>query len=322
LSGRTEQNDDFFSYICKDNKQNMKKEVKVGMLISYDYELVKNSLPLIYEHADKIVLAADKDGKTWAGNDLHISDEFWQWVKDFDTQQKIEIYKDSFYVEGLTTIQCDTRQRNMLGNYMGKGGWHVQIDADEYFIDFKHFVDFLHYLDRKKRHINCVRVELLTLYKRTSSGFLFIKETKGGIACPYIATTIPRYITARNIVRPRRTAFYSQRAIHDSYARSEQDLWTKFSNWGHNSDFDIEGYFHYWKAIDEKNYMFVRNFAPIEPHDAWVELDYLEGKSIQDVIQVARTSNLIVAKRQHKIIRYLSWCIPPIFFKIYKMLFK
>ena len=300
----------------------MKREIKVGMLISYDYELAKNSLPLIYDHADKIVLAVDKDGKTWAGNDLHISDEFWQWIKDFDTQQKIEIYRDSFYVEGLTTMECDTRERTMLSDYMGKGGWHIQIDADEYFIHFKHFVDFLHDLDREKRHINRVIVEWLILYKRTASGFLFIKETGGKCLYNPFATTTPRYVSAREISRPHRTILYPQRVIHDSYARSEQDLWTKLSNWSHNSDFDVDGYFHYWKAINEKNYMFVRNFAPVEPYDAWEELGYLEGKSIQDVIQTARTSSLIVAKRKRRLIRYLSWCVPPILVKLYKILFK
>jgi hypothetical protein len=33
-------------------------------------------------------------------------------------------------------MECDTRERNMLAKYMGEGGWHVQIDADEYFADF------------------------------------------------------------------------------------------------------------------------------------------------------------------------------------------
>ncbi len=28
-------------------------------------------------------------------------------------------------------------------NSWSEGGWHIQIDADEYFLDFKGFVDFL-----------------------------------------------------------------------------------------------------------------------------------------------------------------------------------
>jgi hypothetical protein len=41
----------------------MKREIKVGMLVSYDYESIKNSLPPVYDYADRIVLAVDKDGK-------------------------------------------------------------------------------------------------------------------------------------------------------------------------------------------------------------------------------------------------------------------
>ncbi|MDR1090602.1 MAG: hypothetical protein LBL79_05955, partial [Prevotella sp.] len=81
----------------------MTRPIKAGFLVSYDYESIKNSLPPVYDYADKIVLAVDKDGKTWSGNSFQIPDSFWQWIKEFDTQHKIEIYRESFYVEGLTS---------------------------------------------------------------------------------------------------------------------------------------------------------------------------------------------------------------------------
>lgn len=253
----------------------MTRQIKIGFLVSYDYELIQNSLPPVYEYADRIVLAVDRDGRTWSGNSFQVVDSFWQWVKEFDTRHKIEIYRDSFYVEGLTAIQNETRERNLLGKYMGEGGWHVQIDADEYFADFKHFVDFLHYLDKKKKHVDCVYQEWLLLYKKLLSGYLFVKGNGGGTA---LATTKPEYICAR-ITGHRRKVVYPQKIIHDSWARSEQALWTKLTNWGHNHDFDTEGYFHFWKAINEKNYIFVRNFCPTSP-DVWKELDYIKAPDI------------------------------------------
>lgn len=42
--------------------------VKVGFCVSYDWELLKISLPRIYAHADLICLAVDKDRKSWMGN--------------------------------------------------------------------------------------------------------------------------------------------------------------------------------------------------------------------------------------------------------------
>jgi SAM-dependent methyltransferase len=294
----------------------MQRIIKVGILVSYDYEYLKNSLPSIYEHADKIVLAVDKDRKTWAGNFINIPDYFWQWVEDFDTQHKIEIYRDSFYVEGLTSMQCETRERNMLAKYMGDGGWHVQLDADEYFIDFEHFVGFLHYLDKKRKHINCVVTEWLTLFKRTTNGFLFIKNNEDQIP---LATIMPQYCRGRQVAHPN-TILYPQRVLHDSWARTEQDLWIKLSNWGHNTDFNVEGYFHYWKAIDEKNYMFVHNFSPIVP-EKWKKLEYIKAGNISDLLSRLKkheTSGLLKATKLHrnKFQRVIQLFIPPIFKEI------
>ena len=86
----------------------MIRPVKVGFLVSYDYELIKNSLLPVYEYADRIVPAVDKDSRTWSGNSFQVDDSFWQWISDFDTRQKIEIYRDSFYVDGSFVYVCVT----------------------------------------------------------------------------------------------------------------------------------------------------------------------------------------------------------------------
>jgi hypothetical protein len=296
----------------------MMRQIKVGILVSYDYELIKNSLPPVYEYADKIVLAVDKDGKTWSGNSITIAETFWDWVKDFDMQHKIEIYKDSFYVEELTSVQNDTRERNMLGKYMGEGGWHVQIDADEYFIDFGAFVDYLHELDRTKKHVDCIIQEWLLLYKKLPTGYLLIKGNGGQTP---IATTRPDYICCRIIAHSKK-AWYPQRIIHDSWARSEEDLLTKLTNWGHNKDFNTRGYFHYWKAINEKNYMFARNFHPYASPETWGELDYIAAKDIPELLHKLKESTnddlLKATKRIPKVVKFIKMCIPPVLFEIYR----
>jgi hypothetical protein len=263
-------------------------------------------------------LAVDKDGKTWAGNDIHIPDDFWQWIIDIDIQHKIEIYKDSFYRTDLTTIQNDTRERNMLAKYMGEGGWHIQLDADEYFIDFKNFIDFLHYLDNKKRHINCVKVQWLSLYKKMTNSFLFVNDKDGYNP---LATTVPNYTVCRNI-KNQRAMYYSQRLIHDSWARTEEALWIKLHNWGHNKDFDIEGYFHYWKVIDEKNYMFAKNLHPLCP-EFWKGLEKVEGRNIQELLEnIKSNSTLLNADKPnnffYKNMNSPELFLPPIIFKLFK----
>ncbi len=62
---------------------NNKPLIKVGMLISYDYMYIKDSLPRIYPYVDYIAFAIDKDRKTWGGENFDIPDAFFEWVKDF-----------------------------------------------------------------------------------------------------------------------------------------------------------------------------------------------------------------------------------------------
>jgi hypothetical protein len=161
-------------------------------------------------------------------------------------------------------------------------------------------------------------MEWLVLYKRVSTGYLFIKE-----ATPvrtFVATTVPRYIFAR--ITPPLThmcvkVFYTQRVIHDSWARSEDALWMKLNNWGHTSDLATD-YFHYWKAINEKNYMFVRNFAPSNPED-WQTLEYVKAKDIDELLHVLREerqSLLKIPKQDTQIVKFLKGCIPPVFGEI------
>lgn len=46
-------------------------------------------------------------------------------------------YKDDFYVTGFSPMELETRQRNLIGEFMGKGGWHLTIDTYEYPYDFE-----------------------------------------------------------------------------------------------------------------------------------------------------------------------------------------
>ena len=89
-------------------------KIQVGYLISYDYELIKNSLPNVYKESDTIFLAIDVNRKTWKGDIIEINPDFFDWIKSFDTDNKIVIYEDDFYVQSLTAMQCEVRERKML----------------------------------------------------------------------------------------------------------------------------------------------------------------------------------------------------------------
>ncbi len=119
------------------------KKIQVGYLVSYDYELLKNSLPTIYKESDTIFLAIDKNRKTWKGDTIEIKADFFEWIETFDIDHKIVIYEDEFFVPAFSTMQCEVRERKMLAEKMGIGNWLIQLDSDEYFYDFEKFVAYL-----------------------------------------------------------------------------------------------------------------------------------------------------------------------------------
>jgi hypothetical protein len=118
-------------------------EIKIIFLLAYDFELVKLSLPCVYNHADKILFSIDINRTSFAGNKYYFDENFINWIKEYDTESKITIYEDNFYQSNLTVMECETRQRQMSADYLGEGGWTIQLDVDEYFINFKSFVTFL-----------------------------------------------------------------------------------------------------------------------------------------------------------------------------------
>ena len=62
--------------------------IKVGFLVSYDFKYLYRSIPLVYNDADLIVLAVDKERLTWSGNPLVIDPDFFEWVQKFDVLKK------------------------------------------------------------------------------------------------------------------------------------------------------------------------------------------------------------------------------------------
>jgi hypothetical protein len=69
-----------------------------------------------------------ENAKLEIGNPLYIALEFFEWVRQFDVSNKIILYEDTF-TSWKYIAQNDTRERNLLAQTMGKGGWHIQIDV-------------------------------------------------------------------------------------------------------------------------------------------------------------------------------------------------
>src|SRR5690606_15398646 len=124
------------------------KKIHVGFLMSYDYPKLKNSLPPVYAASDAIFIALDENLKTWTGQNFQVENEFFDWIKKFDRDHKITIYRDNFYDPKLSPIENDNRERRMLSEKMGLGNWLIQVDSDEYFLNFENFVKDVRKYDR------------------------------------------------------------------------------------------------------------------------------------------------------------------------------
>lgn len=274
--------------------------IKIGFLISYDYEMLFPALNLVYKEADKIFVSIDKERKTWSGNPFEIPDSFFENLKKLDIQNKIVLHEDLFFIPELELPERQTRQRILLHKKMGKG-WKVFLDVDEYVYDFKKTANFL----RKNQWIGylphifpiMLRGRLITLYKKNDQGFFFIDN---GERFSFI-TNQYNFLYKRNNKRIK-NHYTNIVAIHQSWARQEHEVWTKLENWCHKYDFNTKKYFDFWQNIDEANYMNFENIHPINPI-IWKKLEFLPTKTIEDFIEhYERAHPQIIRPLTYKII--------------------
>ena len=149
----------------------IKEQIKVGFCVAYDWHFLEYAIPQIYTQADLICLSIDVNRTSWGGNEFEFDEEgFKNLINRLDTSHKIKVYRDNFSLPELSPMQNEVRQRNKIAEFMGKGGWHIQLDADEYFLDFGKFVSFLH-SSKFTRPVN-ICCPLYILFKQINSGYL------------------------------------------------------------------------------------------------------------------------------------------------------
>lgn len=254
-------------------------KIQVGFLISYDFILLKNALPQVYDYSDSIFLAIDKHRKTWNGADFTIDNSFFDWIKEIDVANKIEIYEDQFYIENLTTMECEVRERKMLSEKMGIGNWLIQLDADEYFLNFKEFTKFLKknnkYIKPSYKKEIQISAYLVNIYKFVEDGFLYVNEPTRCLT----ATNKPNYKVGRNTRK--RIIYTNNLILHETLSRSEEELEMKLKNWGHKNELNSQ-FLVKWKSASKENYMDLKDVFYIEP-EKWKSLNYVLGKNINEV---------------------------------------
>lgn len=73
-------------------------KIKVGFCVAYDWVLLKDSIPRVYDNADEICLSIDKYRTSWSGAKKYEFDEnaFRSFINQIDTGHKIRVYEDFF----------------------------------------------------------------------------------------------------------------------------------------------------------------------------------------------------------------------------------
>jgi hypothetical protein len=121
------------------------------------------------------------------------------------------------------------------------------------------------------------------LFKKDDEGYFMVLQSEDAIIKFPIASNNPNYLNARvganKIIN---TDFY---IIHDTWARPEEQLFLKLSNWSHTNDFDVASYFKLWKALDKNNYKYIKDFHPLE-NKFWYQLEYVKSNNIAGLLSV------------------------------------
>jgi hypothetical protein len=256
--------------------------------MSYDYELLKKSIPPVYALSDNIFLAMNHQQRTWSGNHFEVDPSFYDWLEAFDVDKKIHIYKDNFYVPEINGIKNDTRERYMLALEMGIGNWLVQVDSDEIFIDFEKFVKRLRkydsYLDNPKntRYSSRFPHQRLQIPRRR---FALHRQTHQ----THARHELTNYKVAKNTRE--RIIYAEDYILHEGLARTEEELLLKLNNWSHKHEMN-PNFLDKWRKANKDNYHEIKDVFYLEP-EIWKDLAYLPSKDLTELKKlVADAPNL------------------------------
>jgi hypothetical protein len=262
----------------------MKQQIKIGVCVAYDWYLLEHMLPLVYEHADLICLSIDSNRISWSQQSYSWDEKgFRDLIDKIDIQKKIKCFEANFHNPDFTPGQNEVDQRRRIAEYMQPGGWHIQLDCDEYFLDFKGFVRYLRSLPISSSQGVNVCCPLVTLFKKIEGGYLWIQpDRRDHVEFIQIASTQPTYDNGRR--NGLFNLYTNFTVLHQSWARSSQEIVDKINNWGHKNDFDTKAYFERWNGLTGNNFREMKNFHPMVP-EVWSSLAFAPGDTIADIIQ-------------------------------------
>jgi hypothetical protein len=265
--------------------------VKAGICVAYDWALLEHSLPAIYPYIDFLCLSVDVDRRSWNGNNFEMDwIGFMQLVKSVDREGKIKILEESFYSSQRTPIENECYQRKRMSEFMGKADWYVQIDADEILFNATDLIQELKKYKQVRRSVNIHGI-WINLIKQTEAGFVY-----SVVKTPPLATNQPVYNYGRT--NGHFNIYTNTFLAHITWARPEEEVYYKLKNWGHSHEFNGMSFYKIWKALDEYNWIYIKDFHPMNKGHI-PQLHFQKARDLNDFVQTFDTKlHLLSAKEQ------------------------
>jgi hypothetical protein len=259
------------------------RKKSVISLISYDANLLVDSIASYYRYVDEIVLGVDQDRISWSGNRFYFDeDKLWKALKNIDVDNKIVIIEDNFH-RSKVPIENDTNERNFLKNNCSHD-WVFSFDADEILVNAKEFfIDFCPIVQDYED------IELMftwfLMYKKVENGYLVIsdetgnhifnKDIQGFTAHRDLNTfTYCRWTNAEKKI-------LSPLAIkHFSFCRDDAELNKKINNFGHSIESKKDPFYETRKLVNSQNYTQLKNFKTSGMGAQWPSLQLIPFEQV------------------------------------------
>lgn len=264
--------------------------VKTGICVAYDWEYLRLSLPSVYSSVDSICLSVDEHCRSWNGNSFAFDwQEFYGLIDALDPDRKIQVLKESFFDPSRTPIENECYQRSRMAEFLGGADWYVQIDTDEIIINPGQFIRQLQAYKNIKRSVN-IHGTWINLIKQTDQGFIY-----SVLKTPPLATNHPVYEYGRT--NGHFNIYTDTFLAHITWARPEEEVYYKLKNWGHSHEFNGMSFFKIWKALDDQNWVYIKDFHPMNK-GAIPGLGFHKAADIGEFVKTFKTAPHVLSAKE------------------------
>jgi hypothetical protein len=263
---------------------------KAGICVAYDWLLLEQSLPALYPYVQKICLSVDIDRKSWGGNIFSFDKEaLVKLVEGIDKEKKIFLLEEIFFDPTRTPIQNECYQRKRMADVLGECDWVVQIDADEVFINIGEFITALKKYKQETRALNIHGI-WVNLIKQVPEGYIYSIVKTPPLACNKPAYEYGRTNGHFNI-------YTNSFLAHITWARPEEEVYYKLKNWGHSHEFNGESFYKIWKALDDFNWQYIKNFHPMNTSSI-PQLYFQKAKNLDEFVKRFSIKDHLLGKKE------------------------